>query len=325
MDVCSCNNTHNIACFVTANTRHRTVIKVSTPDVSTSTITTTTQSSARERPTRPGLVKLKKAVLDLNVTAVNRQINRPWHVAALPGGEAAVVSSGNWVMKIDKRGQTIKELYSCSCDSSNIIWGILSLGYNLYVTHRNGTIVEIKPGELINVYHIPDVDSINHHGSLWSNPSKILNTDILLLPDIRKGEVFSYNLTSRHKQVHLTGLSRPSSVSYSFYNNSALFVVCENGRHIINIFNSSWHLVSWFGDHDVNLYYPFAAIMSYNNTIYVSDYYNNQISVFRTDGVFLYHLLTQSDGIRNPSAITYYKPYLWVVNSKRLYRYMLYK
>ena len=293
MNVCSCNNTNNIDYFLTASNRHRPLIKVMTPDFRTST---TTQYSVRER---PGLVKLKKAVLDLNVTAVNRQINSPWRVAALPTGEAAVINDGSQVVKINKTGQTIKELYSCRCDSSNHIWGILSLGYYLYVTHQNGTIVEIKPhtGQLINVYNIPDVGHIIHYGSLWSNPSKIPNTDILLLPDFRKGEVFSYNLTSRHKQVHLTGLSRPTSVCYSFYNNSTLFVVCQSGRHIIDIYNSSWHLESSFRGRDDNLYYPLAAIMSCNNTILVSDHHNNRISVFTTDGVFLYHLLTPSDSL----------------------------
>ena len=115
---------------------------VSTPDVSTST---TTQSSARIHPTTPDLGILKKPVLDLNVTAVNHQINRPWRIAALPRGEAAVVNVGNLVVRINKAGQTIKELYSCSCDLFNHIWGLLLLGSNLYVTHKNGSIVEIQP------------------------------------------------------------------------------------------------------------------------------------------------------------------------------------
>ena len=144
----------------------------------------------------------------------------------------------------------------------------------------------------------------------WSEPSKFPNTDILLLPDINKGEVFSYNLTSRHKKVHLTGLSYPSSVSYSFYNNSTYYIVCQQGLHTVSIYNSSWDLVSSFGDYDGGdgyLYYLLASIMSYNNTILVSDYYNHRIrvSVFTTDGMFLYHLLTQSDGIYRPSALSY--------------------
>ena len=295
----------------------------STTQTVTSTPTTMGLTTSDPAPTSAPV----KAILDLNVTAVNNQINNPWHVAALPEGEATVVNDGSQVVKINKTGHTIKELYDCQ--SCRNIYGLLLLGSNLYVIHKNGTIVEIQThtGQLLNVYDISDVNIINHYGSLWSDPSKIPNTDILLLPDFYEYEVFSYNLTSKLKQVHLTSLSYPSSVSYSFYNNLTHYVVCQYGIHTISIYNSSWHLVSSFGGYgtgDGNLHYPYAAIMSSKHTVLVSDYYNDRISVFTTDGVFLYHLLTQSDGIGRPSAISYYKPYLWVVaNNGHLYRYMV--
>ena len=284
-------------------------------------VTLTSNLEANVPPTTPASVKLSKPVLDLNVTAVNNQIQNPWRVAALPGGEAAVVNDRRQVVKINITGQTIKELYSKLC--YYYIWGLLLLGSNLYVTHKNGSIVEIQPhtGQLLNVYNVSDVGRLNYFGSLWSDPSKIPNTDILLLTDSSKGEVFSYNLTSRHKNVHLRGLSGPRSVSYSFSGNDTSNVVCEMGNDMINIYNSSWHLVSSFGDLDS----PDAAIMSYNNTIIVSDTYNHRISVFTTDGVFLYHLLTQSDGIYRPTALSYCKPYLWALNNNELYRFRLYK
>ena len=299
----------------------------STTDTS---VTGTSKNEATVPHTTQASVRPDEPDLDLDVTAVNNQITNPHYVAALPEGEAAVVNGGNQVLKINKTGQTIKELYNCqSCDN---IRGLLLLGSNLYVIHKNGTTVEIQPhtGQLLNVYHIPGVSYIQHFGTLWSDPSKIPNTDILLLPDYRKGEVFSYNLTSRHKQVHLTYLSYPFSVSYSFYNNSTHYIVCQYNHHTITIYNSSWDLVSSFGGFgysDGHLIHPYAAIMSYNSTILVSDHYNNRISVFTTDGVFLYHLLTQSDGILYPQALSYYKPYLWVVNDYgyQLYRYRLYE
>ena len=278
--------------------------------------------------TSPSPVLLNKPDLDLNVTAVNHQINNPRIVAALPEGEAAVVNGYRQVLKINKTGHTIKELYNCQLCFD--IWGLLLLGSNLYVTHKNGTVAKIQPytGDLLNVYKIADVSYSNNHGSLWSDPSKIPNTDILLLADYTKGEVFSYNLTSRYKQVHLTGLSGPSSVSYGFYKNSTHYIVCQYRSHTISVYNSSWDFVLSFGGYggdDGDLNYPTAAIMSYNNTLLVSDYFNHRISVFTTDGVFLYHLLTQSDGINRPWSLSYYKPYLWVVNyaSNTLYRYRL--
>ena len=269
-----------------------------------------------------------KAILDLNVTAVNKEITRPEFVAALPGGEAAaVVDAGRQVLKINKTGHTIKELFYCH--TCNDIQGLLLLGSDLYTIHASGKVLEIQPhtGQLLNVYNIPDVSFINHYGSLWSDPSKIPNTDILLLADHNKGEVLSYNLASRHKDVHLSRLFGPTSVSYSFYDNFTYYIVCRKYGYKISIYDSSWDLVSSFGGFgysDGYLYDPHAAIMSSNNTIIVSDSYNDRISVFTTDGVFLYHLLTQSDGIYRPYALSYYKPYLWVVaNNGHLYRYMV--
>ena len=314
------------------STTHRTVKPTSTPDVITSTIPasagistnadgttqrTLNQTSTPDITTSTAPALLTKPVLDLNVTALNHQITNPRFVAALFGGEAAVVNEYSQVMKINKTGHTIKELYNCQ--SCNNIYGLLLLGSNLNVIHSNGTIVEIQlhTGQLLNVCNISDVHGVYYFGSLWSDPSKIPNIDILLLPDSDKGEVFSYNLTSEHKQVHLTGLSFPTSVSYSFYNNSTHYIVSQYRSHTISIYNSAWDPVLSFGGYggdDGDLIYPLAAIMSYNNTILVTDYSNHRISVFTTDGVFLYHLLTQSDGINGPTALSYYKPYLWVVN-----------
>ena len=299
-------------------------------NITNTSVTLTSKPEAGLHPTTPPPVRLVKPVLDLDVTAVNNQINNPYRIAALPLGEAAVVNGGNQVLKINKKGLTIKKLYSCSCNLFNPIWGILSLGSNLYASHQNGTIVEIQPhsGHLLDVYNIADVGCIIHFGSLWSDPSKIPNTDILLLTDSGKGEVFSYNLTSKHKQVHLTKLHYPSSVSYGFYNNSTHYIICEHNQDMISIYNSSWDLVSSFGGNgsfDGYLHNPFAAIMSYNNTILVSDRDNHRISVFTTDGVFLYHLLTQFDGINEPTALSYYTPYMWVVNNKKIYRFRLHE
>ena len=325
------------------STTHKTVNPTSTLDVTAPTTATAVRdrtnpaSTTHISPTSTHDVTdstapafFTKSVLDLNVTAVNHQITRPGFVAALTAGEAAVVNDDSLVVKINYSGHTVEELYNCH--SCNNIHGLLLLGSNLNVVHGNGTIIEILPhtGTLLNIYNIHNVSHIRHHGSLWSDPSKIPNTDILLLPDHNKGEVFSYNLTSRHKQVHLTGLSNPSSVSYSFYNNSTHYIVCQFGRHTISIYNSSWHLVSSFGGYDSSGGYldsPSAAIISTNNSILVSQFYNDRISVFTTDGVFLYHLLTQSDGIYHPFSLSYYKPYLWVVDAyyNKFYRYRLFK
>ena len=239
----------------------------------------------------------------------------PTFIAALPSGEAAVVNEWSQVVKINNTGHTVKALYSCnSCVySSFFISGLLLLGNNLYVVHNNGTISEIHPhtGELLNVYHIPEVDYIRHAGSLSSDPPNIPNTDILILPDYIKNEVFSYNLTSGDKQVHVTRLSRPTSVSYMFLNGSTCYIVCQRKANTVSIYNSSWGLVSSFGDNgsgDGVLYGPYSVVLSSNNSVIVSEYANERISVFTLEGKFLHYLLEAETP--NPECLSYFNPYL---------------
>ena len=206
---------------------------------------------------------------------------------------------------------------------------MLLLGNNLYVVHKNGTIAEIQPHteELFNVYQIPNVDLIFQYGSLSSDPPNIPNPDILLLPDYLKGEIFSYNLTSRVKQVHVTGLLYPTCVSYIFSGGSTHYIVTDRNRHMINIYNSSWGLESAFGGYgseDGMLDKPWAAIMSSNNSILVSEQRNNRVSVFTRKGEFLHHLPIE---MSSPSTLSYYAPYLWIGHytdfKAGLYRYSL--
>ena len=246
----------------------------------------------------------------------------PSFIAALPSGEAAaVVNNYNQVVKVNKTGYTVKRLYDCNlCDS---ITGLLLLGNNLYVVHDNGTIAEIQPhtGELFSVNHIPNVGYILHYGSL-SSDSSILNTDILLLPDNTKNEVFSYNLTSGDKQVHVTGISRPTSVSYMFSGGSTYYIVAQRESYRITKYDSSWGLVSSFSVDD-----PYSVVLSSNNSIIVTEYVHEIISVFTPEGEFLHYLLT--DQIHSPQSLSYFKPYLWLTHyiyqtvSIGLYRYRL--
>ena len=234
-------------------------------------------------------------------------------------------------MKINNTGHTTKVLYDCNlCSTIN---GLLLLGDNLYVVNNNGTVAEIQPhtGELINVYHIPNVGYIRHAGSLSSDPSNIPHTDILLLPDFGKGEIFSYSLTSGNKQVHVTGLSNPTSVSYMFLDLSTYYIVCEGYADRVNIYNSSWGFVSSFGGYgygDGDLFDPYSVVLSSNNSIIVSEVANERMSVFTSDGQFLHYLLEEQ--IESPEALSYFKPCIWVIHyvystddSSKLYRHRL--
>ena len=277
-------------------------------------------------------------VLDLNLTDVNPQMTWIEYVAALPDGGAFVynyVRSNNTeqVWRVNVTGQVIRHVYhqcvGCSID------GLLVLNNNLYVIYENGTLLEfdINNTNTVQVYQVPDVWDMYHSGSLSYHPSVITHPDLLLLVDMRKGEIFSYNVTSKNKQVHLTGLSYPSSVSFMTYNSHLYYIVCEAGRHQVHVYNSTWSLYKTLGGHkgsgDGQLDWPISAIGLPDGSIIINDYYNHRVSLFNIKGRFVRHILTQSVGLSYPWAMSISLPYLWLTDNRgwiiyRLYRYKLY-
>ena len=262
---------------------------------------------------------------------VNPQMTVIGFVAALPDGGAFVINEvtsnrTSQVLRVNVTGQVIQHVHQCvRC----YLTGLLLLNNNLYVIHYNGSLLEfdINNTNTVQVYQVPDVSGMFHWGSLSYHPSVITHPDLLLLADFRKGEVFSYNVTSKNKQVHLTGLRYPSSVSFMTYNSHLYYIVCEAYRHQVLIYNSTWSLYKTLGGQgfgDGQLNYPHSAISLADGSVIISDQYNNRVSLFNIQGRFVRHILTRSDGLSEPRAMSISLPYLWVEGSGRLYRYKLY-
>ena len=271
-------------------------------------------------------------VLDLNLTVVIPQMTFIRSVAALPDGGAFVYNyvisyHTGQVLRVNVRGQVIQLLYQCGWCSS--IRGLLVLNNNLYVIYSNGRLVEIdiNSTNIVQVYQVPDVRYIVHYGSLSYHPSVITHPDLLLLADRNKREIFSYNVTSKNKQVHLTSLSDPTSVSFMTYNSHLYYIVCDYGNHQVRVYNSTWSLYKTLGgpgSGDGQLYYPYSAIGLPDGSIIISDFPNYCVSLFNIKGRFVRHILTQSDVLYRPMAMSISLPYLWVVDINTLYRYKLY-
>ena len=293
-------------------------------------------------------------VLDLNMTDVNPQMTYIWLVAALPDGGAFVnnyVRSNRTqqVLRVNVTGQVIQDVYQCVGCFFNMsgyeaiaVTGLLLFNNNLYVIHYNGTLLEVNINNTntVQVYQVPDVEVMVNSGSLSYHPSVITHPDLLLLADWEKGEIFSYNVTSKNKQVHLTGLSFPTSVSFMNYNSHLYYVVCESFRHQVRVYNSTWSLYqtlggTW-GSGDGHFSFPKSAIGLPDGLVIISDYYNNRVSLFTIQGKFVRHILTPSDGLSGPQDMSVSLPYLWLLDYQksdidyqepdinRLYRYKLY-
>ena len=260
------------------------------------------------------------------------------YVAALPDGGAFVYNyvwsnDTRQVWRVNVTGQVIQHVYQC------VGWGcgphgLLVLNNNLYVIHYKGRLVEININNTntVQVYQVPDVRVMIHSGSLSYHPSVITHPDLLLLADWEKGEIFSYNVTSKNKQVHLTGLSGPTSVSFMTYNSHLYYIVCDYGNHQVHVYNSSWSLYKTLGGRgsgDGQLDRPISAIGLPDGSIIISDSNNHRVSLFILQGRFVRHILTQSDGLLYPEAMSISLPYLWLIDYRgsdiyRLYRYKLY-
>ena len=286
----------------------------------------------------------KNLVLDLNTTRSSPELNVVGFVAAIPGGAIVVNNSVSWfgktqILKISPQGKVTQNIYSChhvAGSRCSAVRGLQVLGNHLYIIHYNGTIIQgnLTDGRLMTVYTIPDLHSLIHTGSLYSEPEKIPDKDTLLLCDFNKGEVFTFQLSTRQKQVRITGLINPRSVSYLFKDNTTFYVVCERGRSRINVYNATWHLVRNMGRQGNGageLNGPDSAIVTDKNRIIVSEYNIHRLSEFTFDGRFVHHWQI----ISYPGAMSFSFPHLWLVQatrdckyyrrySNKLYRYNLY-
>ena len=275
---------------------------------------------------------LTKAELDLNMTAVNPQMTMIWRVAALPDGGAFVYNyvrsnDTDQVLRVNVTGQVIQYVYQLRC---NCITGLLVLKNYLYVISHNGELVQVNINNIKTVqvyqYEVPNIKYMTNAGSLSYHPSVITHPDLLLLADRDKYEIFSYNVTSKNKQVHLTDLRDPNSVSFMTYNSHVYYVVCEEYRHQVNVYNSTWSLFQTIGgtegSGDGQFKKPHSAIGLPDGSIVIIDTGNDRVCLFTIQGKFVRHLLTRSDGLMWPMSVSL--PYLWLVNKNRLYRYKLY-
>ena len=274
-------------------------------------------------------------MLDLYVTRTSTELASVNFVAALNGGAAFVnnyirYNETQEVLKMSSQGKISQVIYSCV--NCSYIGGLLVLGDYLYIIHGNGTVIEtrVSDGRILRISTIPDVGLVIHLGSLSNKPDRIPDKQTLLLCDFNKGEVFTFKYSTGEKQVRVTGLRYPYSVSYFSYNQNVFYIVCEEGWDRINVYNQTWDLIRTIGtrgSNDGELNTPISAIVSDEDTIIVSDYSNHRVSEFSFNGTFLRHVLVGSDGIEKPISMSYYYPHLWLVHGDHFkpYRYNLYR
>ena len=273
---------------------------------------------------------LEKPVFEINVTKANPNLTDIKYMGALSGGEAVVTVGDQKVVRINKQGQTVKELYDCedSVTCSNIT-SLLIVGSNLCVIHSNInvgasvtaqiSVICIQTGKVMKVYQIPDAGTAGNYGSLFWDTS-VTDPDLLFLTDLIKGDVFSFRFSTQQKHILVKEqISHLTSVSYGFdINNKALYIVCFNYKRIVNVYNFDWEYVRSIGNGE--LMSPMAAIVSPMDTIIISDFLKGSVFEYTIEGELVCTLVY----IKNPYALSFNYPYLWVLNYEGVYRYLMY-
>ena len=265
-------------------------------------------------------------ILDWHLTPeANMEVHR---IAALPGGEAVIsnnVRTANYVLRLNKDGKFDQKLYTC--DPCVAIGALLLLGNDLFVIHTNGTVIQISPqtGQVVNIYTINNVSNAIHTGSLYSNPTDI-DSDLLLLADEDRGEVFSYRLSKNSKQVHVRGLRYPKSVTYLFNYNKMHFVVCDANAGMIRVYDKYWIHVRSFKTVPYTFGTPYAVVASSENTLIIAEVLLGGISESTINGKFIKNLISnKSDGMKRPVALSFYYPFLWVASRQPFNHHLPYR
>ena len=299
-------------------------------------------------------------ILELeNVSIINPEMHLPTAVAALPDGEAIVYFSQtitgvrnhyiHRVVKINRHGEVLHNTEHTVSDSDTreTCRGLLVSGEMLYIVKKTNSSVErirlskFEKGfkKQIDEFHIPDAEDVVNFASLYYDPSKIPDEDLLLLADRGKYEIFTYRFSTKEKKVRVkdkylkTRHNRIMSVSYIIDNNKIFYLVC--GGYKVMIYNSEWKLVKTFTDfNDSALNYrpssmPASAIVLPDGNVVIGDSIQSRVSEYIINGTFKQHLLTEDDKIYKPVYLTFSYPHLWVLGYSRhkniLNRYRLYE
>ena len=267
------------------------------------------------------LRRLKEPLLNLDI----RHENDMYLVTSLPDGGCLVCMktytfvTKSQVLRLDKNGNSLEPRYKCKSD----IRGIIHSNGTVYILECDGTITKHSLSYLSEVIQTYKVDVT----SLY--PGDMLDEHTLILVDYgsKHGEVFTFNMSTKKKEVKVTKLWSP--VNVVFVNYSSLFAVCEHGDGNISLYDESWRLektINLTGKENRKMWSFPSFMFTPFGTLLVCDSDNNRISEFSIpDGILMKQFIT---GIFYPLSMSYNYPCLWVSHGKQggqLKRYKLYK
>ena len=249
-------------------------------------------------------------ILKLDVRQCNPDLGGLYNMLPLQDGTVLVdhyKDNKHHVIRLSDRGDVSRKLITTD---KYIIGFILMSNNECLILHYDGSLqcVRIEDGQVLGSgYKVPDVGVLDD--------GIRIDEDQVLLVDRAKGEVMTYNMKTRNKHVVIDKLNRPTSVDKAVTDQGVFYIVNEQWAHTVRVYNDRWRLVTSIGgkgDRDGRLNNPQTARVLPDNTVIVTDSYNNRISWFTLQGDFINHVIKQSDGIRRPDRLAVQYPYVWV-------------
>ena len=249
-------------------------------------------------------------ILKLDVGQCNPDLGGLYNMLPLQDGTVLVhqyKDTKHHVIRLSDRAEVIRDLITTDKD----IRGFILMSNNeCLILHDDGSLqsVRIEDGQVLGSgYKVPDVK--------WLYDGIRIDDDQVLMVDYNKGEVITFDMKTRNKHVVIDKLRRPTSVDKAVTDQGVFYIVNDWEADTVRVYNDRWRLVTSIGgqgDSDGRLNRPDAARVLLDNTVLVTDYYNNRISRFTIQGDFIDHVIKQSDGIRYPTRLAVQYPYVWV-------------
>ena len=242
---------------------------------------------------------------DMDLTDIKKELKYVNSLVALKDGGALIsnYTDRHHVVRVDREGRTVPPLYTCTQGSD--IMGISTYHVLVFLFQSDGFITKYNINDITNtvVTYKVDVDKLCS--------GTLIEYNQLLLPDFDKDEVFVYNTDEHSKQVVITDVRSPVSVSCN--QNQTVIAVCELDGHCVSLYNKSYVKQTTIGSYGRAagcLDHPSSVIITPSGSFLVADFKNNRVSEFGQQGAFLRHVITQH--IECPYSISFSHPYLWV-------------
>ena len=97
-----------------------------------------------------------------------------------------------------------------------------------------------------------------------------------------------------------------SDPRYVCVTGSGKIIVSDSGNHTVKVFTPEGtylHSIGSYGNRDGQLKVPYGVCSDQQENVYIADHYNDRVSVFSIDGVFLQHALTATSGLSRPKSL----------------------